>query len=224
MKPRELVASARVPGHRGELHCYRHDGAYTLWLDRTELMSSRVHESEQMLADVALAALPPRPTPRILVGGLGMGFTLAQVVQKAPADARIEVVELIPEVLAWNHEHFGVLTGHPLNYPRVSVTTGDVFDVLTAADHCYDVILLDIDNGPEALVHPGNDRIYAPRGLVTARDALTKGGVLAVWSSAADPSFGGRLVGVAMNVTTHRTRARGRKGPRRTIWTATTRG
>lgn len=218
--PRELVASARVPGHTGELRCYRHDGAFTLWLDRTELMSSRVHESEQMLAEVALAALAPRPAPRILVGGLGMGFTLAAVLSKAPADARIEVVELLPEIVTWNQDLFGHCAGHPLRDPRVTVVTGDVFDVLTAAKADRDVVLLDVDNGPEALVHPGNDRLYAPRGLVAAREALTKGGVLGVWSSADCPAFGGRLKGVAMDVTTHHTRARGRKGPRRTIWTA----
>lgn len=220
MIPRELIASAKVPGHQGDLHCYRHDGAFQLCLGRTELMSSRVHESEQMLAQVALQALGPRPAPRVLVGGLGMGFTLAQVLALAPADAAVEVVELIPEVITWNRELFGHLAGHPLRDARVTVTTGDVFDVLRAARGARDVVLLDVDNGPEAMVHPGNDRLYATAGLVVARDALRPGGVLGVWSSANDQAFGGRLRGVAMTVTTHHTRARGQKGPRRTIWTA----
>src|SRR5689334_17447277 len=107
MIPRELVATALVPGHGGELRCYRHDGAFALWLGRTELMSSRVHESEQMLADVAFDALGRRPAPRVLVGGLGMGFTLARVLARAGDDARVEVVELIPEVVQWNRELFG---------------------------------------------------------------------------------------------------------------------
>ncbi len=208
-----------MPGG-GELRCYRHDGAFQLWLDRTELMSSRVHDSEEMLADVALDALGGRPAPRMLVGGLGMGFTLARVLARARADARVEVVELVPEVVQWNRELFGHVAGHPLRDARVTVTLGDVFDVLRAARADRDVVLLDVDNGPDALVHPGNERLYAPAGLVAARDALAKGGVLGVWSSAHDRAFDGRLRGVAMGVTTHHTRARGRKGPRRTIWTA----
>jgi spermidine synthase len=218
--PRELVATARVPGQASELRCYRHDGAFTLWCDRTELMSSRVHESEEMLADVALDALGERKAPRILVGGLGMGFTLARVLARAPADARIEVVELVPDVVQWNRELFGHLAGDPLRDARVTVTVGDVFDAIGVARGDRDVVLLDVDNGPDALVHPGNDRLYATPGLVAARDALAPGGVLGVWSSADNPSFGGRLRGIAMHVTTHHTRARGRKGPRRTIWTA----
>lgn len=218
--PRELVATAKVPGHAGELRCYRHDGAFQLWIDRTELMTSRVHESEQMLADVVVEALAGRPAPTFLVGGLGMGFTLAQLLAKAPPEARFHVVELVPEVLAWNRELFGHLAGHPLQDPRVTAEVGDVFDVLAVGGERFDGILLDVDNGPEALVHPDNARLYAPRGLVAAREALRPGGVLGVWSSADSPAFGGRLKGVAMDVTTHHTRARGRKGPRRTIWTA----
>jgi spermidine synthase len=219
VKPRELVASARVPGG-GELRCYHHDGAFALWLDRTELMSSRVHESEEMLADVAMAAVAGRAGVRVLVGGLGMGFTLARVLAKAGDDARVEVVELLPEMVSWNEQWFGHLAGHPLRDPRVTVTVGDVFDALRAGRAAWDVVLLDVDNGPEALVHPCNDRLYEDRGLVIARDALRPGGVLAVWSSAHSVSFGKRLGGVGLKVTTHNTRARGRKGPRRVIWVA----
>jgi spermidine synthase len=217
--PRELLASARVPG-AGELRCYRHDQDFSLWLDRTELMSSRVHESEEMLADVALEALGPHRGPSVLVGGLGMGFTLARVLQVADAAAVVEVVELVPEVVAWNRTWFAALTGRPLDDPRVLVRLGDVADTIAAAKSAYDVVLLDVDNGPAALVHPGNARIYADRGLVAARTALRPGGVLAVWSSADNPPFASRLKGTGFVVTAHRTRARGRKGPRRTIWTA----
>lgn len=225
--PRELVATARVPGHGGELRCYRHDGAFQLWIDRTELMSSRVHESEQMLAEVGCAHLAAKKAPRVLVGGLGMGFTLATVLKLAPADAVVVVVELVPEVVQWNRELFGHLAGNPLQDARVQVQVGDVFDTMTAAkaakEH-FDAILLDVDNGPEALVHPRNTRLYASAGLVAARDVLALGGVVAVWSSVEVPSFEGRMRGAGFDVTTHRTRARGRKGPRRTIWTAKRRG
>jgi spermidine synthase len=218
--PRELVASAKVPGHRGELRCYRHDGDFTLWLDRTELMSSRVHESEEMLADVALAARGPRPAPNVLVGGLGMGFTLARILARVDSEAKVTVVELIPEVVTWHQQWFGALCNQPLSDPRVSVRIDDVAAVIAASTAVFDVALLDIDNGPEALVHPSNDRVYALDGLRAARQALRPGGVLAVWSSADSPAFGHRLRQAKFQVTAHHTRARGRKGPRRTIWTA----
>lgn len=220
MIPRELVASARVPGHKGVLHCYRHDRDFSLWLDRTELMSSRVHESEEMLAEVALAALGSRPAPRILVGGLGMGFTLARVLRDVDAEAVVEVVELVPEVVEWNRGLLADLAGKPLFDARVRVSTGDVAEAIRAAAAQYDVVLLDVDNGPEALVHPGNQRLYSGDGLAAARAALRPGGVLAVWSSADSPAFAHRLRCANFQVSTHHTRARGRKGPRRTLWTA----
>lgn len=220
MKPRELLATARVPGHSGELRCYHHDGAYALWLDRTELMSSRVHESEEMLADVVAAATPVREGMRFLVGGLGMGFTLARLLTHLGPGTRVEVVELVPEVVAWHREWFGPLAGDPLRDPRVAVTVGDVFEHIAAARASFDGILLDVDNGPAALVHPQNARLYGRHGLAAAREALVKGGVLGVWSSADDAPFAGRLRHAGFVVETHRTRARGRKGPRRTIWTA----
>lgn len=220
MIPRELLASASVPDQAGELRCYRHDRDFSLWLGRIELMSSRVHESEEMLADVALAALGPRAAPKVLIGGLGMGFTLARVLQTIDAAAVVEVVELIPEVVTWNREWFASLCGRPLDDPRVQLRVGDVADTIAAAKANHDVVLLDVDNGPEALVHPANERLYADRGLLAARAALRPGGVLAVWSSADCPPFGNRLKGTGFDVTTHHTRARGRKGPRRTIWTA----
>jgi spermidine synthase len=217
--PREHLASATVPGHRGQLHCYRHDGAYSLWLDRTELMSSRVHASEELLADLALQARQPLPATNVLVGGLGMGFTL-RLLLGLTSSAKVTVVELIPEVLAWHRQWFGGLCNQPLLDARVEVRVDDVATLLAASTAAFDVVLLDIDNGPEALVHPGNDRVYALDGLRAAHRALQKGGVLAVWSSADSPAFGHRLRQARFQVTTHATRARGRKGPRRTIWTA----
>ncbi|MBL8722688.1 MAG: hypothetical protein JNK49_01510 [Planctomycetes bacterium] len=220
MIPRELLATAVVPGGTAELRCYRHDGAFQLFLGRTELMSSRVHESERQLADLVLAAVADRVAPQILIGGLGMGFTLAQVLATVGPAARVRVVELVPEVVQWNRELFGHCAGHPLRDPRVEVQVADVFDAVCAARNSCAGILLDVDNGPEALVHPDNERLYGPRGLVAAREALVPGGVLGVWSSADSPEFGRRLEGVGLAVTTHHVRARGRKGPRRTIWTA----
>jgi spermidine synthase len=218
MKPRELVASATVPGHKATLQCWEHDGAHQLWLGRTELMSSRVHESEEALAEYAVAARGREGSKRVLVGGLGMGFTLAKLLASIDADAVVEVHELVPEVVEWNRSLFGHHAGHPLRDPRVQVQVGDVGKALRT-EAVYDVILLDVDNGPAALVHPRNEELYANRGLVELRDALRPEGVLGVWSSADCPSFTGRLRGAGMQVTVHHTRARGRKGPRRTIWT-----
>jgi spermidine synthase len=220
MIPHELLASARVPGHTAELRCTRHDGDFTLWLDRLELMSSRVHGSEQELAGLAWAGLGTHAVARVLVGGLGMGFTLAAALALAPADAVVDVVELVPEVVGWNRELFGHCAGHPLRDPRTNVLVGDVGDVIRAAPGRYDVVLLDVDNGPAGLTRPANDRLYDEGGLRAARAALAPGGVLAVWSSAADPAFARRLQRGGLSVTEHRVRARGAKGPRRTIWVA----
>ena len=130
MIPHELIGIAKVPGHSSELRCMRHDGDFTIWLDRYELMSSRVHESEQALAALALQKLGPRKAPRVLVGGLGMGFTLARVLSGVDASADVEVVELVPEVVQWNRAVLGHCAGHPLRDARVRVTVADVHEVL----------------------------------------------------------------------------------------------
>ena len=218
MIPHELIGVAKVPGHSSQLRCTRHDGAFTIWLDRHELMSSRVYESERALAALALQRLGARPAPRVLVGGLGMGFTLASVLAGVDAKADVEVVELVPEVVQWNREVLGHCAGHPLRDPRVRLTVADVHEVVAASKGDRDIVLLDVDNGPEGLVRPANDRIYDTRGLAAARAALRPGGVLAVWSSAESPFFTASLRRSGLAVTEHRVRARGHKGPVRMIW------
>ncbi len=220
MKPRELIASACVPGHTAKIHCYHHDGSFTFWLDRIELMSSRVHESEEALAQLALESLGSPKAQRVLVGGLGMGFTLARVLKLVDAKADVEVVELVPEVVQWNRDLLGHFAGHPLADARTRVTVGDVQAAIAAAQGNLDVILLDVDNGPEALTRPANDGLYNVHGLAAARAALRPGGVLAIWSAAEAPPFTRRLQHVGFRVEEHHLRARGLKGPRRTIWVA----
>ncbi|MBL8730277.1 MAG: spermidine synthase [Planctomycetes bacterium] len=220
MKPHELVGSARVPGHDAELRCYRHDGDFTIWLDRVELMSSRVTGSEQMLAELALECLGARSAPRVLVGGLGMGFTLARVLALADAEAAVEVVELVPEVVTWNRDLLGQCAGHPLRDARTHLVLDDVGDVIRGAEDRYDAILLDVDNGPEGLSRPRNERLYGDRGLLAIHRALRPGGVLAVWSSADNRAFDKRVRRSGFHVTEHHVRARRTKGPRRTIWVA----
>ncbi len=236
MIPQELLGTAVVPtehrskgpddGPRGdraphrELRLYRHDGDFTLRIDRHELMSSRVHGSEQVLAEVALQRLPPGPSRRILVGGLGMGFTLARALALLPASAEVVVAEIVPEVVAWNRQWLGALTGHPLDDVRVQVYAGDVAVLLAAPGAGFDAILLDVDNGPEGLTSATNDDLYAARGLAVAVAALRPGGVLAVWSSAPHPQFAARLRAAGLAVDEVRTKARRTRGPVRTIWVA----
>jgi len=230
--PHELLGTAAVPaprssegahssaGPRSELQLYRHDGDFTLRINRHELMSSRVYGSEQVLAEVALQRLPPeRASPRILVGGLGMGFTLARALALLPATAEVVVAEIVPEVVLWNRQWLGALTGHPLDDVRVQVYEGDVGALLAAPGVGFDAILLDVDNGPEGLTCATNDELYAARGLAVAVAALRPAGVLAVWSSASHPQFA-RLRAAGLSVDEVRTKARRTRGPVRTIWVA----
>lgn len=222
MLPHELLGTATVPGHRGELRLYRHDGDYTLRIDRHELMSSRVFGSEEVLAEAALQKQKqrPNPAPRILLGGLGMGFTLARTLALVPDAAEVVVAELVPEVVRWNEQWLGDLTGRPLADARVRVEVGDVAAVLRAPGAGFDAILLDVDNGPEGLTAAANDGLYAASGLRTAKAALRPEGVLAVWSSAPDRAFSMRLRQAGFAVEEVRVRARRTRGPVRTIWVA----
>jgi spermidine synthase len=218
--PHELLGTAIVPGHRGELRLYRHDGDFTLRIDRHELMSSRVHGSEEVLAEAALQPLGALPAPRVLLGGLGMGFTLARTLALVPGTAEVVVAELVPEVVQWNQDWLGELTGRPLADPRVRVHVGDVAQVLAQPGVGFDAILLDVDNGPEGLTAAANDDLYQARGLSVAKSALRAGGVLAVWSSAPDASFTVRLRQAGFAVEEVRVKARRTRGPVRTIWVA----
>ncbi len=217
MIPIELMGTAVVPGNRGELRCYRHDGDFSFRIDGTELMSSRMHGSEEQLAELAFAKCG-KPAGSVLVGGLGMGFTLARALALLDENARVVLAELVPEVVAWNRDLLGHLAGHPLRDPRVHVLLDDVGNVLRSGRAQFDVILLDVDNGPAGLTRKDNDRLYDECGLAAATAALRQGGVLAVWSSAPDRAFVQRLQRSGLKVTEVATRARRTRGPARTIW------
>jgi spermidine synthase len=184
-------------------------------------MNSRMHGSEKALADLACEDLVDRQNPRLLIGGLGMGFTLAAALQATGPAAEIVVAELVPEVVTWNRTLIGGPAGHPLDDPRSNVYVGDVADVIRRERGGFDAMLLDVDNGPEALVRRENDWLYSLAGLRAMRAALRPRGVLAVWSASQDRSFSKRLQEASFAVREHVIRPhRAGKGPRHHIWTA----
>lgn len=222
MIPWVLLGEARVAGDGKRLSLYRRDGEFSIRLDRGggELMNSRRHGSEEKLAELACARLAGCGEPRVLIGGLGMGFTLAAALRRLGATARLTVSELVPEVVSWNRGPLGELAGHPLTDPRVTVREGDVARMIAARPSAYDAILLDVDNGPEGLTRTDNDWLYGCEGLSAAYDALRAAGVLAVWSAGREPAFTGRLLKAGFAVEEVRVRARGLKGARHVIWLA----
>jgi spermidine synthase len=225
MIPWKLLDTAQVPGNGGEMRLYERDGEFSIRLAGRpgDLMNSRMHGSEDALAEHACARLASLPSPRVLIGGLGLGFTLAAALQRLPARAEVVVAELVPAVVAWNRAQLAALAGRPLEDPRVQVYEGDVGTLIRKARSAYDAILLDVDNGPEGLTRRGNDALYGMNGLVEAHDALTSKGVLAVWSAGPDGRFVQRLHKVGFDVEELRVRAHGSRGTRHVIWLATKR-
>ena len=221
MIPWEFLDSAPVPGGEGELGLYRRGEEFAIRLGNRELMNSRVHASEEALAALAVARVSSRAQPRFLIGGLGMGFTLAEVLRHLGPEGRVEVAELVPAVVAWNRGPLAHLAGHPLQDARVTVREVDVAQVLRVTRQVYDAILLDVDNGPKGLARRDNDWLYARPGLEAAQAALRSAGVLAVWSSGPHAVFVQRLRRVGFAVSEVRVPARGSgKGRRHTIWIA----
>ena len=220
MVPRELIDVAPVPGGE-ELRLYRRGGDHMIVLGRNELMNSRMSGSEEALATMTAERLRI-PAPRVLIGGYGMGFTLRAGLAAFGARAAITVVELVPQIVAWARGPMAALTASCLDDQRVTLVEGDVAAVIASERGGWDAILLDVDNGPDGLTRAGNDRLYTARGLAAARDALTPGGVLAVWSAAPDARFARRLgeAGLAVEEVAVRARSNG-KGPRHVIWFAT---
>lgn len=192
MKPTVQIAAARTPDGE-ELTLHRRDDEFSIRVGGQELMTSRASESERELARLGCAGVRARPDARVLVGGLGMGFTLREALDLLRPSAAVVVSELIPAVVEWNREHLGPLAGHPLRDRRVELKVGDVVEALRPAARAYDAILLDVDNGPEAFTSEGNSRLYGGDGLQMCMRALRKGGCLAVWSVAASPAFERRL-------------------------------
>ena len=220
MVPRELIATARVPGG-AELMLYRRGDDHMICLERNELMSSRMAGSEEALAVMAAERLAGRKAPHILIGGYGMGFTLRAALNALGRDARITVAEIVPEIIDWARGPMVELMAGCLDDPRVELVMGDVAEEIAAARGSYDAILLDVDNGPDGLSREGNDGLYSPRGLGIAKAALKAGGILAIWSAAPDKVFAKRLSGAGFVVDEVGVRARSNgKGPMHIIWFA----
>ena len=217
MKPTILRAQATTPDGK-VMSLHEHDGALVIRVAGVELMSTRQHHSEERLADVACDHVRGRPQPRVLIGGLGLGFTLRAALARLGPDASVVVVELMPAVVEWNRGPLGPLAGNPLDDPRTRLHVGDVGALMNTTPGTWDAILLDVDNGPDAFTQKGNDKLYSPAGLARARKALRKGGALAVWSGYAAPAFVQQLARAGFRAEAHNVRAHGGKGARHVIY------
>ena len=197
----------------------RQGSEYVILASGKPLMSSRMHGSEEALAEFGCREARTRDTPCVLIGGLGMGFTLRATLDVLPPAATIVVAELVPAVVEWNRGPLGPLAGDPLKDPRVQIALGDVADTVRASTRRFDAILLDVDNGPAAFTASHNTRLYDDGGLAAAKTALIPGGVLAVWSAWDDRKFEQRLRYGGFRVQVERVRGRLKKGgPRHTIF------
>jgi spermidine synthase len=221
MIPWKLLDTTQIPGNAGELQLYRRNAEYSIMVaGGGVLMSTRTHGSEDALADLACNKIAGRSRPRVLIGGLGMGFTLAAALKRLASDAEVVVAELVPAVVTWNRGVLGEFAGHPLRDERATVLEGDVARIIKKARQVYDAILLDVDNGPEGLTRKSNNWLYTMDGLTAAYAALRPKSVLAVWSAGPDRSFMERLEKVGFKVTQATVRAHGKKGDLHTIWLA----
>jgi spermidine synthase len=221
MIPWEKLDTTRIPGTDGELRLMRRGTEFSIMLGTNELMNSRLSGSEAALATLAAKKIEAVESPHLLIGGLGMGFTLRAALGVLGTNARIEVAELVPAVVAWARGPMAEIFGESLNDKRVSIRETDVTEIIRSERETFDAILLDVDNGPEGLTRQANDGLYDSGGLRAAHAALRSGGVLAIWSSGPNPAFAKRLRGAGFDVNEVNVRATGRGGgARHIIWIA----
>ena len=223
MIPWVCLDTATIPDG-GELRLMRRGAELSIMSGAIELMNSRLSGSEKALADLTVARLAGRMKPRVLIGGLGMGFTLRAALAALPSDAEVVVAELVPAVVAWARGPMAGLFEGCLDDPRVTVREADVAEVMGKARAAFDAILLDVDNGPGGLNRDANDQLYSAGGLSAAKRALRPGGVLAVWSAGPDHGFTRRLQGAGYAADQVPVRATGgKRGARHVIWLASPR-
>ena len=221
MIPWVQLDAAKTPDGEQELRLKRRGSEFSIMLGANELMNSRLSGSEEALAKLSCRKIEGMPSPKILIGGLGMGFTLRAALAELGADAKVTVAELVPAVVAWARGPMAEVFGDCLDDPRVAIAETDVGLLIKSARADYDAILLDVDNGPEGLTRKANDGLYDMAGLSQARAALRPGGVLAVWSSAPDAGFTRRLQRAGFAVEEAKVRAHNKRGARHVIWLAT---
>jgi spermidine synthase len=217
--PLQHLSTIETPdGHKLSLH--ERDGDFFISLDGLELMSTRAHDSETALAQRACATLPPAPKPvRVLIGGLGLGFTLQAALAALPRNAEVVVAELFPTIPEWHRDHLGEL-GRTIEDPRAKVVERDVADLISPQDRPWHAILLDVDNGPDAPCVDRNRRLYTREGIERMRDSLVRGGILGVWSIDRDPAYVKRLGRAGMEAWTETVHAHAGKGSKHTLFFA----
>ncbi len=220
MNPWVLLDEVVVPGDGGAMKLFQRAFEFSISVKNDELMNSRMHGSEDALAELCCKPIADRKNPRVLIGGLGMGFTLRAALDNLGDTAEVVVAELVPAVIKWNQTHLAELAGKPLEDPRTVVKQSDVGLVIKEQADAYDAIMLDVDNGPDALTHEGNNKLYTRAGIDVAKKALRPGGLLGVWSAEPGTSFTKRLRGAGFKVEEVTVRARGTKGRRHTVWLA----
>ena len=217
MKPNVVVERVQTPA--GEMVLSQRGSEFSIRLGSIELMNSRAHASEDALGRLGCEPLARQRAPRVLIGGLGLGYTLRAALDVLPAGARVDVIEIVSAVVRWNRAAVGEVARRPLEDPRVVVSVADVVDVIRASTAAYHSIILDVDNGPDGLWED-NRELYRRNGLVALRRALVPGGLLAVWSSFDSPTFTRSLRELGFSAEVRAMRANGRKGSRHWIWLA----
>ena len=216
-----LLGEAPIPGSDKSLRLIEGKDDFFIKISGGgELMSTRTHGSEDALGTLPCKRLRDSGQAHVLIGGLGMGFTLAAVLSCVGDKAQVTVAELIPEVVEWNRGPLGIRSGRPLDDPRTHVYVGDVTKLLRAEDPCFDVIALDVDNGPEGMTKSSNSWLYTTAGILAAQNSLKPNGILAYWSAGPDPDFHDRLKRCGFLVDEVMVRGHGNKGPRHIIWLA----
>ncbi len=222
MIPWKLLSRSKTPDNKRELILYQRDTEYSIRVNGQELMNSRMFGSEMMLAELSCPEIAERKNANVLIGGLGMGYTLSAALRLLHPDADVLLAELVPSVVEWNKNVLGSLAGDPLKDSRVTVVIEDVINIINNNTSAFDAILLDVDNGPDSLTQEGNDELYSMSGVAMIHRALRPGGVVAVWSSSPDTGFVQRLNRSPFHVLEKKVRGRThKKGPVHTIWIAT---
>lgn len=222
MIPAILLGTANIPNSGGELRLTQRGNEFFIGLKGVpgQLMTSRVHSSELALAELGCAHIQEVENAKVLVGGMGMGFTLAAALKATTLSSEVLVAELVPEIIEWNKDLLGECAGRPLDDNRVRVHLGDIAALFEAKQVSYDAILLDVDNGPEAFTHDDNSHLYSMDSLRAIRQILRPKGMLAVWSAWYDSSFTKRLEKAQFNVSFKTVRAYKGKGSKHTIYLA----